>query len=173
MPQAESEDITRAPGLNGATYPALPKPRRKPIRIGRQRRERIEAAVDGLLRLLDELDGNPDEEDGGDLEPTTGPSYADECEIEDPEPSLGWTATIRQEGPNYHGPISLGWHYLPIDAEEEHDGREDDEREPSLGSLENHPDVYGENCSQERWGSSATNDREPDGDELDYSEGRS
>ena len=100
----ERADSTHAPAihLNGATYPALPKPRRKPIRIGRQRRDRIEAAVDGLLRLLDEVDGDPDDEDGGDFEPTTGPSYADECEMEDPEPSLGWTHGVDQSHPRWH-----------------------------------------------------------------------
>ena len=50
--------------LNGALL--IPKPRKKPFRVSRERRERIEAAVDGLLQLLDAIDGDPD------LEPSLG-----------------------------------------------------------------------------------------------------
>ena len=88
--------------------------------------------MDGLLRLLDELDGDPDDEDGGDFEPTTGPSYADECEMEDPEPSLGWTHGVDQSHPRWHRqPPNTGqFASAVLDGEQEHDGREDDEREP-------------------------------------------
>ncbi|AXS39703.1 hypothetical protein [Breoghania sp. L-A4] len=41
-----------------------------------QMRKRIEAAIDGLVALLDQIDGDPDLEDGGDFEPTVSrPEY--------------------------------------------------------------------------------------------------
>ena len=125
--------------LNGALL--IPKPRKKPFRVSRERRERIEAAVDGLLQLLDAIDADPD------LEPSMSaltelgvPSGAwDECEDnhdaehEDGEPSLGWTATNKQLGWPWYGDTD--------EREDEHDGCE--------------PDV----------------DNEPNGDEGDFSVG--
>lgn len=40
------------------------------LTIEPQTRARIEAAIDGLVALLDQIDGEPDLEDGGDLEET-------------------------------------------------------------------------------------------------------
>ncbi|UOK71554.1 hypothetical protein [Ancylobacter polymorphus] len=50
------------------------------VMVERQRlRERAERAIEALIAMLDELEGDPDEEDGGDDEPDS-----------DGEPSLGW-----------------------------------------------------------------------------------
>ncbi|WP_428028804.1 hypothetical protein [Ancylobacter sp.] len=50
------------------------------VMVERQRlRERAERTIEALIVLLDELDADPDEEDGGDGEPDS-----------DGEPSLGW-----------------------------------------------------------------------------------
>jgi hypothetical protein len=149
---------------NGSGF-LLPKPRRKPFRMSRERRQRIEDAVEGLLHFLDVIDGDPDEEDNGDREPSTSALTSgahpllvasgdlDECEPpEHDEFSLGWTLGINQAAQNWTGEPRWGgggW-----DREAEHDGRE-----PSLGSLDN--------ISQERWGSSDTRDLEPNGDEED------
>jgi hypothetical protein len=121
----------------------------------------VENAINGLLVLLDEIDSDPD------LEPslgehTPGNLLDGELEYED-EPSLGWTAGIKQEGRNWRGETD--------DSEDEHDGREPDvaDYEPSLGACENHPTAggYGD---QSHWGDSSTTDREDDGDdrEPDY-----
>src|SRR5688572_23764036 len=68
----DSANTTATPGrqLNGAP----PKARRKPLRVTRERRARMEAIVESLLALLDEEEGDPDgeadndREDGGDAE---------------------------------------------------------------------------------------------------------
>ncbi|GLK74662.1 hypothetical protein KHC23_23035 [Ancylobacter dichloromethanicus] len=50
------------------------------VMVERQRlRARAERTIEALIGLLDELDGDPDEEDGGDEEPDS-----------EGEPSLGW-----------------------------------------------------------------------------------
>ena len=50
--------------VNGKVADAATRPpvrsRKKPLRITRERRDRIEAAVDALIRVLDELEGDPD-----------------------------------------------------------------------------------------------------------------
>ena len=43
-------------------------PRRPPTTV----RERIEARIDGLIDMLDALDGDPDLEDNADAEPSLG-----------------------------------------------------------------------------------------------------
>jgi hypothetical protein len=166
----ETANSTHAPTiqeLNGALL--IPKPRKKPFRMSRERRVRIEAAVDGLLHLLDELDGDPDREPGDnedacrfeDYEPSPEERDAD---CSDGEPWLGWTATPNQTSRSWkgepHASSSLwarGMIYVQ-DGEEE-----PDRNEPSLGSLDA--------VDQSRWAESSTNDREPDGDEGDYSQG--
>ena len=108
--------------LNGALL--IPKPRKKPFRVSRERRERIEAAVDGLLQLLDAIDADPDLESSTSALTELGvPSGAwDECEDnhdaehEDGEPSLGWTATNKQLGWPWYGDTD--------EREDEHDGGE-------------------------------------------------
>jgi hypothetical protein len=158
-------------GLNGSAY-LLPKPRRKPVRINRERRARIEAAVEGLLHLLDVIDGDADEEnDDDEREPNFGPPGGEECEPdEEGEPSLGWTTHVKQDGSKWRGePAAWSAHASFVT-----DGEKDDsDSEPSLGSLECHPGDYydeGDLCSQELWGSSDTRDLEPNGDEGDYSD---
>lgn len=117
-----------APAINGNTTnlhrlrPLVvrsPQERRSLARL----RRKTEKAVEQLLTLLDDLASDPDLEDGED--------GADA----DDEPSLGWTASTRQQGPNWHGPGAI-----EIDIEQEHDGREPDndselggDEEPSLG----------------------------------------
>lgn len=69
------------------------------------RRETVEACIERLIALLDEMDGDPDLEDGGDFEPSIGSSpklvgsqfledlELDHCDDEeggDEELSLGW-----------------------------------------------------------------------------------
>lgn len=101
---------------------------------------------------LDECEDEGDAEPDSDGEPSLGslggtwPSFlapvsqahwsggaSDEREdgLDDLEPSLGWTATIRQSGDNWTGPhLEIGM----LDVEQEHDGREPDEDpEYSLG----------------------------------------
>lgn len=76
-------------------------------------RRKTEKAVEQLIAVLDAMMADPDFEDGGDDE-----AGADE------EPSLGWAATVRQEGPHWHGP-----HRHDVDCE-----RDDSDKEPNLGS---------------------------------------
>lgn len=135
---------TRAPDrqMNGSGF-LLPKPRRKPFRMSRERRARLEAAVDGLLHLLDVLDGDSDDEENGDLEQNTGPSSADECELDPAEPWLGWTNGINQASRGWHGepPMSGELAYAVEDGEQEHDGREPDaDNEPDYEDADSAPD---------------------------------
>jgi hypothetical protein len=119
MPRANAEHTTSAPHLNGARPP---KSRRKPLRINRQRIQRMEAIVEGLLRLLDEVEGDVDTEDNGDAEPEES-GYGDEDGMsveQDGEPSLGWTDYEAR-----YGRYADQWGYA-TDGEEEHDGREPD-----------------------------------------------
>ena len=148
--------------LNGALL--IPKPRKKPFRVSRERRERIEAAVDGLLLLLDAIDADPD------LEPSTSaltelgvPSGAwDECENnhdaehEDGEPSLGWTASNKQLGWPWYGDTD--------EREYEHDGGES-----SLGAINDSFNAWCGllNPDQTRWRSTNMDEREDDGDDLE------
>lgn len=86
-------------------------------------RERIEATIEAMIAMLDELEGDPD------LEPDTH----DEPDV-DAEPSLGAlepSVCASQEhwaqGDTHHG----------ADLEDEHDGLEPDaDEEPALGSTE-------------------------------------
>lgn len=159
MPKAEISDTTAAPAphLNGATYhPNRQLRRKKPLRMSRQRYERMEAIVDTLIRLLDEVDGEPDEEPslGGSI-----PGYAvdgepyfadcgtlyDECEDNhDEEPSLGWGSRTMQGGPHWLGNGE--------DLEDEFDGREEDDAGEENGDLE--PSLGAENPGYVRWGES-------------------
>jgi hypothetical protein len=99
--------------------------------------------VDQILALLDATAPDPDLEpslgslenhgqfpwrrDASDQTRWTGGTRDDlEEEADSSDPSLGWTATIRQAG--------FGWAGGLDDAESEHDGGEpDSEREPWLG----------------------------------------
>jgi hypothetical protein len=57
------------------------------------------------------------------------------------------------------------------DLEDEHDGREyQGDEEPSLGVIENHGGGFFRSADQTNWGRSPTQDREPDGDEEDFSD---
>jgi hypothetical protein len=139
MTESAISTPTPARQLNGARPP---KSRRKPLRINRQRIARMEAIVEGLLRLLDEVDGDPDEEPEesgyGDLagmiveevgEPSLGWTLDGDIShgsFDEEEPSLGWTLGIKQEGPSWRGDTD--------DREDEHDGREP-EHEEGDGSL--------------------------------------
>jgi len=69
-------------------------------------RQRIEAAIERLIAMLDEFDGDPELEDNGDLEPSFGGSYyysgGLQIELEgdsaDSEPWLGWTEAQSRTG---------------------------------------------------------------------------
>jgi hypothetical protein len=102
-------------------------------RLTPELRDKIEAAVDRLLSILDAAD--PD----ADLEPTTSAigfhgevasGGLDECEpVGDDEPDLGWTATTKQAG--------FGWTGGLEDREQEHDGREPQgDEEPYLADAD-------------------------------------
>lgn len=69
----------------------------------------IENVIEDLILLLDEIDGDPDQEDDDPTEPG-----------EDGEPSLGWTDAEAAHG---NRNVSV-W---DADLEEEHDGREPDD----------------------------------------------
>lgn len=58
-------------------------------------RVRMEAAIETLLALLDEMDGNPDLEEGADDEPYIGGYFGDDRELDtsDDEPYLS-TGTV-------------------------------------------------------------------------------
>lgn len=54
-------------------------------------RDRIAQAIEGLVALLDQIDGDPDFEDGFDDESYVSGSIFDrEDDMSDSEPSLGW-----------------------------------------------------------------------------------
>jgi len=158
------------------------------VTFTRARRERLEAALQEIVDLLDEFDDDPD------LEPEPLEPYFADCNgenderepSEDPEPSLGATGAINQ---------TIGWtkHGGGCDREQGDDTgigdamalNTDDEAngdsEPSLGAAEQHPrgegrtTFYGEplramdgrssDGSQVAWGSSSLSDLE--GDEHD------
>lgn len=114
------------------------------------------------LRLLDDLDGDPEAESYlGDSKPDL------EDESEHDEPSLG-SLDRQPQTRSYLNQASV----FDIDLEGDGDGREAD-AEPSLGAAENHPRVslmYGfvldGSGNQSQWGSGGTDDRERDaGDE--------
>ncbi|WP_246504790.1 hypothetical protein [Microvirga antarctica] len=102
------------------------------IEIGPHMRARIETAIDGLIGLLDQLDGDSSElEDDSDSEPSLGWSIsgagdrdhrASSLDLEDDsdfEPSLGWSVTgATSENDN---------HPSTVDLEDEHDGIEPDD----------------------------------------------
>lgn len=108
-------------------------------------RRRMEAAIDSMLALLDELDGDPD------LEASN-----------DDEPSLGWCNGARDS--QYGGDDDR-------EAEDEHD-EDNGDREPSLGAPEQSAFHEGWvpagdgtlyracNYSQAAWAAGASNDRE-------------
>jgi hypothetical protein len=146
-------------------------------------RRSCERMIEDLLAVMDACDDDPDLEPVGDDEPSLGftcvrvgmgfpnhpePSQWDrprenvdqgddrESDDYDTEPSLGWTLT---------GALgNVG--EQTIDCEQDDADAEDDgSDEPSLGSLESHPNGYGfpERSSigtQAQWGSSATDDTE-------------
>jgi hypothetical protein len=138
-------------------------------------RARVEAVVDRLttvledmIAALDQLDGDPDLESSMGYQP-----YPDECEGDgaDNEPSLGWTATVNQSAAGWRGPTDG---YGCIDREDEHDGREPDaDLEPTLGGSEpygtveymatmegRHLVTFAVRESQAHWAEGATDDRE-------------
>ncbi|ANL52836.1 hypothetical protein [Rhizobium phaseoli] len=73
--------------------------------VHKLRRKTVEACIEQLIALLDQMDGDPDLEDGGDAEPSIGsiPRLVgnqfledlelDDCDDEeggDDEPAMGW-----------------------------------------------------------------------------------
>ncbi|ORE88182.1 hypothetical protein [Aurantimonas sp. 22II-16-19i] len=78
--------------------------------LGQQKRQKIELRIEALINLLDELDGDPDLEDGADDEPDLGGHGHDtdagwqhdlERDDADDEPSLGRLETIHQGAASY------------------------------------------------------------------------
>jgi len=146
--------------LNGAFL--IPKPRKTPFRMSRARREHIEACVDGLLQLLDALDGDPDLETSTAAGTELGvPSGAwddcednDDAEREEGEPSLGWTASNKQLGWPWYGDTD--------DREQEHDGREPDvDNEPDAdheADNDDEPSLASEHCADQTWWSRGNDD---------------
>lgn len=104
-------------------------------------REKLEAAIERAIAILDAFDSDPDFEDGGDLESPE----------DDLEPSLGsiGAGDERQSQASW-------WCGRNDEREDEHDGAEPnvddelsgDEHEPSIGA----PNCNGPCYSQERWG---------------------
>lgn len=67
-------------------------------------RDRIAEAIEGLLALLDQFDGDPDFEECGDDESYIGGSKFDrEGDQSDWEPSLGWISRDEQGWTVTHG----------------------------------------------------------------------
>src|SRR4051812_22701012 len=96
-----------ATGLPELT-PSRPRRRRvRPLRFDRARRQKLEALVDNVLQLLDELDGDTDleavNEDGGNVEDEPHDENTDD------EPSLGWTATVDQTSPAWLHQPDAAW----------------------------------------------------------------
>jgi hypothetical protein len=104
-------------------------------------RKRLEATVESLIALLDEIAGDPDLEEAG-----------------DEEPSLGWPE---------RGPAAL-WKDVPQDDREADDSDDEDgaDAEPSLGSIGSGSAAV----SQEWWAAGAGDEREED-DDREYSMG--
>lgn len=85
--------------------------------ITKAKRALVETAIEQLISILDELDGDCDLEDNNDLEPSLlgpcrmgkdGKVYSDlesESTYTDflDEPSLGWTLDVNQDSPHYSG----------------------------------------------------------------------
>ncbi len=122
------------------------------IELTPKRLRRLARAAQTLIDLLDDLAGDPDLEDG-----------ADDEETADDEPSLGAPERhVPRKGQEAwaDGRASDRW-----DVDLEIDG---DEREPSLGSVERHPNPYpclGDRFdSQAHWASGANDDREDEHD---------
>lgn len=111
-------------------------------------RRKVEAAVDRLLAILDDLDGDPD------AEPLLGsPELAAECRCH------VWT-------PDGARMVALMWGRGANDDREEENEQGDDldrgeadpsDHEPSLGAAENHHD-------QRHWAAGDRRDREDGGD---------
>ena len=90
-------------------------------------RHLVEEAIECLLLVLDELDGDPDREEPGALEITR----------DDDEPSLGWCDKEARTG-------RYGWHgYSNSDLEAEHDGREPDDEDEECYDSEINVDFRG------------------------------
>jgi hypothetical protein len=107
-------------------------------------RSLIEDAVESLLLLLDEIDGDAD------IEMDDPPEEDDPAEDggDGGEPSLGWTG-------NGRGHPEIAMRGYDDDREDEHDGREPDvDDEPSLGSGS----VHIQTC----WAVGGDDDREHD-----------
>ncbi len=112
---------------------------------------KIERAVDALLDILEGMDADPDLEETGDDE-LTG----------DEEPSLGAT-----HAPDQNRAWSAA-QCIEIDAEFDGDTTAECDREPSLGSVERHPNGYATLndawSTQENWASGTADDREDEHD---------
>lgn len=118
-----------------------------------QSRRALAIRIEELIALLDDLDGDPDLEDGCDAEPD-----------QDGEPTLGWPESIMRKP---HLLTADGRYAEMLGGESEDNG----DSEPSLGSLERHPSPYrsaGEHLTHQlAWGFSSNSDREFDGDDLE------
>jgi hypothetical protein len=152
-----SQNTTIAPAVQSRG--ARPRRRRPPsdLRLTRARRERMEALISDMLQILDELDGDADDEPslgGGfsqnglpyDAEGEDDSGIADQDGLSEQlrgESSLGWTKDINQTRALRRGSVS--WPAsLVDDAEAEHGGREPDaDLEPSLGFQEALPGAIG------------------------------
>jgi hypothetical protein len=174
-----------------ADLPNLPDPHDADevrMRAAHAFRQHLELAAENLIELLDEIDGDPDFENH--------PDHGEHTGIEpdaDEEGSLGWTATLRQEGRHWRGALDwCPWH-VDVEAddsdhEDEHDGCEPDvDDEPSLGACEigtmSGRDFYGRwffkdtGWDQTQWSSGGCSDREEEhdgrepGEDAEYSLG--
>ncbi|MEP9348800.1 hypothetical protein [Xanthobacter sp. KR7-225] len=104
-------------------------------------RERIEATIEAMIAMLDELEGDPD------LEPDTDeePGADDEPSLAALEPSgiaYSWPRGLKTPGWGWYAPLgnasqehwAQGDTHHGADLEEEHDGIEPDaDEEPALG----------------------------------------
>ncbi len=152
-------------------FPANPLKVRDRVRA----RQLIGAEVERLIAYLDALDGDPDLEETGDLEPSLGPGGDGsdrEGDTSDDEPSLGsFDRMVNQERSYQQRSTGCGDYDRELDRSDYEDGGdtepvcedegaqcdddEDADREPALGAPE-----IGADRSQEAWSRGACDDRE-------------
>jgi hypothetical protein len=125
-----------------------------------QTRRSIEDAIERLVALLDQFDGEPD------FEPAN-----------DDEPSIGWVERGPASPPIGDQSVHVAGDPAAVDLElDNSDWESGGDSEPSLGAPERHPhphDCLRSSGSQERWadGSRGDHEREVDADiEQDHGE---
>ena len=155
--------------VEGLYYPTPVTPEEAFQAIGRLRKAARDE-IDRLLTFLDETDNHMEREPDGDELDASYPESGVKAvhPIEDDEPSLGSFDRMTDQSKAWRqGNL---WEPPEVDAEQD-----DADAEPSLGSIEDHPNGYydgsdasGHHRSQERWAAGNRDDCE--GDEHDGAE---